>query len=78
MTGEIDRLDEISEENCQLLYDSRRKWYGRIFTWLDASYAIHDHMNSQTGGTMPFWDVTVQCQSSEKSLTQRVHQKQIY
>ena len=39
-----------------------------VFTWVDAEYAFHDDMKSQTEGTIPFGHGTVHCRPSKKIL----------
>ena len=39
-----------------------------LYTWVDAAFAVHDNMRSQTGGGMSFGYGMVHCRSSKQKL----------
>ena len=39
-----------------------------LYTWVDAAYAVHHDMKSQTGGSMSFGDGMIHCKSSKQKL----------
>ena len=39
-----------------------------LYTWIDAAYAVHPNMRSQTGGTMSMGWGTIHCKSSKQKL----------
>ena len=39
-----------------------------IYTWVDAAFAVHSNMRSQTGGTMSFGYGMIHCKSSKQKL----------
>jgi hypothetical protein len=40
----------------------------RLYTWVDAAYAVHDNMRSQTGGAMSMGYGLLHCRSSKQKL----------
>ena len=43
-----------------------------IFTWIDAVYAVHDDMRSQTGGAMSMGHGILHCKSGKQRLNVKV------
>ena len=43
----------------------------KIFTWVDASYAVHHDMKSQDGGVMSVVLGVTPCRSSKKKLNMK-------
>ena len=43
----------------------------KIFTWVDASYAVHHDMKSQDGGVMSVVLVVTPCRSSKQKLKKK-------
>ena len=41
---------------------------GKIFTWIDAAYAVHDNMRSHTGGIISFGRGSLHAKSSKQKL----------
>ena len=41
---------------------------GTVYTWVDASYTVHDDMRSHTGGVIPFGFGSILCKSSKQKL----------
>ena len=39
-----------------------------LFTWVDAAYAVHNNMRSQTGGNMSFGYGMIHCRSNKQKL----------
>ena len=44
------------------------KGLDKIYTWVDAAYAVHGDMRSQTGGTMSYGYGMIHCKSSKQKL----------
>ena len=40
----------------------------QLYTWVDAAFAVHDNMRSQTGGVMSFGHGMVHCRSNKQKL----------
>ena len=40
----------------------------QLYTWVDAAFAVHDNMRSQTGGAMSFGHGMVHCRSTKQKL----------
>ena len=55
----------------QTKYDVRligTKSVDQLYTWVDAAFAVHDNMRSQTGGVIPFRHGMVHCRSNKQKL----------
>ena len=39
-----------------------------LYTWIDAAFAVHDNMRSQTGGVMSFGHGMIHCRSNKQKL----------
>ena len=47
--------------------------YGKLFTWIDAAYAVHNDMKSQTGGAISLGKGTI----TNKSIKQKLNTKSL-
>ena len=60
-----------------MLYPQRKKSFGatnldEIFTWVDASYAVHHDMKRQDGAVMSVVFGVTHCRSSKKMLNTKI------
>ena len=52
------------DDVCEMCIDD----HGKILTWIDASYAVHDNMCSQTGGVLTLGKGAIYSTSAKQKL----------